>query len=517
MVSQQHGIRSKACILYAPANYPSLTAMVLCEASDEKPERNKRPELTAIELAANAAFDGIGLTSPTGHYVYVNPSHVKLFGYEDASEFIGQHWSMLYDDKGVDFVTTVVFPILNTNGSWRGRLEGKRKDETRFVQELSLSLLPDGGIACICSDATERIKAIEHSEQLFRACRGLLIVCDFNGMLKHFNPALVDLLGYSEEDLSRCPLQEFVHQDDKEATLTKLREIAEGHVVINFVNRYVTKTGRVVWLDWSAIPSTEAGLIYASAHDVSTTKLAETAIIENATRAQRLIKMKSHFVSTASHELRTPLANMMLACEMLKEFQGQLSQEKRNELLQTLKTTIQNMVRTVETLLLADKADSMEMACQCQAVTVDEVIEALRSRVLDLTQTDRVRFLVRDLKHALYIDPDLYLPVVRNLLENALKYSPSEEPVECEFSSNAGWFVTSVRDRGCGVPEPQRSHLFNAFFRASNVGPVGGSGLGLFLSQRLATAHRGSIVYHPRHTGGSEFSLRLPLERSLYK
>lgn len=98
-----------------------------------------------------------------------------------------------------------------------------------------------------------------------------------------------------------------------------------------------------------------------------------------------------------------------------------------------------------------------------------------------------------------------------NLLENALKYSPSDSAVELEADRRGPWLEFRVSDRGPGVPADARERIFEAFYRPESAAPdVGGSGLGLSIARAIARGQDGDLVYEPREGGGSVFALRVP-------
>ena len=175
-------------------------------------------EIQNRATALDAASEGIAITGPDGCYTYINPAHLSLFGYREAAEVLGKSWHIFYTQEEIGFIEKSVFPVLLEKKIWRGRVRGHRKDRSSFIQELSLSHLPDGGIACICSDATERIEAIEQRERLFSVSKSLLVICDFEGNIKQFNPAWTELLGYTREEFLSRPILSHVCPEDRAAT-----------------------------------------------------------------------------------------------------------------------------------------------------------------------------------------------------------------------------------------------------------------------------------------------------------
>jgi diguanylate cyclase (GGDEF)-like protein/PAS domain S-box-containing protein len=104
-------------------------------------------------------------------YVYLNKSHAKIYGYENAGELIGKSWGILYDTDEIQRFKQEVMPEIGRKGNWHGEAIGKKKDGSKFPQELSLTAMADGGLICVVHDITMRKqveKALKDSEQRYR-------------------------------------------------------------------------------------------------------------------------------------------------------------------------------------------------------------------------------------------------------------------------------------------------------------------------------------------------------------
>jgi PAS domain S-box-containing protein len=119
---------------------------------DEAHER----ELERRSRMMESAIDGIAITDADGEYVYVNESHVGVYGYDDDEAFLGEHWELCYPESELDRFEAEIIPTLYEEGAWRGEVTGQRKDGTTFPQDLSLTVADDGGIICVVRDITER-------------------------------------------------------------------------------------------------------------------------------------------------------------------------------------------------------------------------------------------------------------------------------------------------------------------------------------------------------------------------
>jgi len=112
-------------------------------------------------------------------------------------------------------------------------------------------------------------------EKLFNLALDMLCVADFDGHFRIINAAFENTLGHSRQALLKTPFIEFVHPDDKAATLAALSELATGESIVHFENRYCCKDGSYKWLAWNSVPVTEEGLVYAVARDISGQKASQ--------------------------------------------------------------------------------------------------------------------------------------------------------------------------------------------------------------------------------------------------
>lgn len=136
--------------------------------------RDQYLEAEQARQAIAASMDGIAILDEDGRYVTVNQAHADVYGYDDPDAFVGETWRRCYTEDEIARVEEDVFPILDTEGSWRGKLTGKRRDGTTFPQELTLSSRPDGGLVCIVRDVTERQEYEERLRALNETGRELL-------------------------------------------------------------------------------------------------------------------------------------------------------------------------------------------------------------------------------------------------------------------------------------------------------------------------------------------------------
>lgn len=156
-------------INYFQYNQQEYNCVIARDISDRRiAEEKLQQQLAAIETAV----DGIAILKDN-HYIYLNPAHVKLFGYQRSEELIGKPWTCLYSAAEVERFQQDVFPVLLETQAWQGEAVATRKDGSIFGEEVSLSLTANGTLICVCRDITQRkqaeteiFKALETEQQL---------------------------------------------------------------------------------------------------------------------------------------------------------------------------------------------------------------------------------------------------------------------------------------------------------------------------------------------------------------
>ena len=160
----------------------------------------------------------------------------------------------------------------------------------------------------------DRSRAQEERDRFFTLSLDMLLIAGFDGCVKRVNPAWHRVLGYTEADLLSRPYLDFVHPDDRAATLAEAAKLSAGKEVIYFENRYRHKDGTLRWLLWTAVPIPEQQIVYAAARDITERKAADETMTELVKeleiakrRAEDATETKSAFLANMSHEIRTPL------------------------------------------------------------------------------------------------------------------------------------------------------------------------------------------------------------------
>lgn len=227
---------------------------------------------------------------------------------------------------------------------------------------------------------------------------------------------------------------------------------------------------------------------------------------------RELGELKSRFVTLVSHEFRTPLGIIMSAVELMRHYDERLPEEQKRELLEDIYRSTRLMAGLMEQVLVLGRVEAGRTGCRAVPVELD----AFAGRLIDEIQsaTHRRCGIVWQSEGGLAgarADEALLRHILGNLLSNAVKYSPEGAEVRFSGRRDGREAVFEVADRGIGIPAAEVEHLFDAFYRCSNVGETPGTGLGLLIVKRCVELHGGRIELASDPGSGTIFTVRLPL------
>src|SRR5207247_2022497 len=134
-------------------------------------------------------------------------------------------------------------------------------------------------------------------ETFFELSPDLLCIAGFDGYFKRINPAVSKLLGYTNEELYSKPINEFVYRDDMDITSKVREELTKSNPLFNFENRYLTKSGEIVWLSWTSLPVDSDKLIFAIAKNITHKKKLEeerNLLLANLTKINKDLKQLAY-------------------------------------------------------------------------------------------------------------------------------------------------------------------------------------------------------------------------------
>lgn len=238
-------------------------------------------------------------------------------------------------------------------------------------------------------------------------------------------------------------------------------------------------------------------------------------LMKSEARAQALAeadRLKTALLSMVSHDFRSPLTSIKASVSSLLEDGAPISPEVQRSLLQGVEQETDRLNRMVGNILHLSKLESGAWKPVTEPTPVAELIGA----ALDYFSADENKRILVALDRSvteITVDSVQIVQVIKNLIENALKYSPSDSMVELKTRLSDGEFIIEVLDKGRGLPKGEEQKIFEPFYRAPSLkeSSIPGLGIGLTLCRGLVEANGGSLGALNREGGGSVFRISLPL------
>jgi two-component system OmpR family sensor kinase len=229
-------------------------------------------------------------------------------------------------------------------------------------------------------------------------------------------------------------------------------------------------------------------------------------------RVQRGVEAEKRFVADAAHELRTPITAMQLRVDNLANAPDEAS---RGERVQDLRDALSRSATTIRQLLELARADARLEDANLASVDVREVIQKLVADLLPLADAEKIDLGVKRFEptrvHAR--EGELRM-ALRNLIENALRYTPAGGCIDIEVFEEGEHAIVRVTDTGPGIPEASLERVFDRFYRLDTSG-VDGSGLGLSIVKSVIAKYRGDVVLANRRDSRSGLIATTTLPRGV--
>ena len=393
--------------------------------------------------------------------------------------------------------------------------------------DLRVSPLHDGrfviGFAGSAVDVTDRLadqarlrEQLAFNELMFEMLPLPVSMLDTQGRYLKVNRAWEDFTGRRRDDVlglsarRQLPPEEAALHDAQDRRL-----LAQGGSLRYDATRLMPDgSRRDLSLTKAVVPGADgraAGVLVAFM-DVTEARDAERAVREARDAAEEASRAKSEFIANISHELRTPLQSIIGFSE-LGQMRGR-DAPKLAGMFTDIHKAGHRMLALVNDLLDVAKIESTVGTFHLERTDLRPLVREV-ARELDPLLADRrlrLAFELGDMPLVAKVDPSRFQQVVRNVLANAIRFSPAGQVIELtgQFTAH-GEVDLCVRDHGPGIPPAELESIFEAFVQSSKTKDgSGGTGLGLAICRKIVEAHGGRIRAANADGGGSEFHIRLP-------
>jgi two-component system phosphate regulon sensor histidine kinase PhoR len=226
-------------------------------------------------------------------------------------------------------------------------------------------------------------------------------------------------------------------------------------------------------------------------------------------------EIKSKFLTVASHQLRTPMNSMRWNLELLLSGDSGTLPPETLEVMREIYKSVVNSISIVDDMLLAVDIEQRTLRLEKTPVDIGDVVGKVVRDFSRSAALKSISIVLRDPPKAvppLFLDRDKMETVFARLLDNAIKYSPEHATVEVAIAAGKADVSVSVKDAGVGIPEKERTRVFERFYRSKKSIELhpNASGLGLYIAKFIVDAHDGTIRFVSEEGKGTTFTVTLP-------
>ncbi|MFC1511990.1 PAS domain S-box protein [Candidatus Latescibacterota bacterium] len=341
-------------------------------------------------------------------------------------------------------------------------------------------------------------EARDRIDVTLKAVREGIIVTDISRRIVGMNHAAEDLLGVRLSDVINRPVDSMIDDED-----------FLSYVHITIQQDISTRFG-------FALERADDSAIYLQAnttviHDRNGKKTGIVVSFHDITEEREIDRMKTEFISTAAHELRSPLTSILGFSELLKE-RKDISKTEQKKMISYIHKQSTNLSKIVSDLLDISRIESgYGLELNKEITDIGNVIEEVVAGYRGIGTKHEFVVSLPEGERELLVDPEKIEQVMKNIVDNAVKYSPGGGKVTITGEVDENYFHVTVSDEGIGMALTEVERIFDKFYRADiSDGAIEGTGLGMNIVKYLVEGHGGEVMVESEKGKGTRVTARLP-------
>lgn len=402
-----------------------------------------------------------------------------------------------------------------------------RSTDKRSYLNVKFAFVPPDLVLAHTEDITARVRAekeLRESEDKFRkissSAKDAIILIDNKGAISFWNKAAEDIFGYTEEEALGKNLHELLapeeYRKNAKSGFEHFRKTGEGKLIgSTYEFEGLHKEGHKMSLElslssvllkdkWNAI-----GIV----RDITKRKESERALEESRQNLKKANATKDKFFSIIAHDLRNPLGSFREVTNMLAESFESMKDEDKIEFIHLMKDSSNQLYNLMENLLVWSRSQRGVIEYNPETVDVNLLAENVAS-LLKMSAGKKNIEIINEIpeKTRVKADANMITTIVRNLVSNAVKFTPEGGKISLVSESKDNFLYVSVSDSGIGMTKEEMKKLFRIDIQHTTRGTNDeqGTGLGLILCKEFAEKHDGEITVESKKGKGSKFTFTIP-------
>ena len=521
-----------------------------------------------LQVISKSTFDFIGVVREDDRkFVFVNEIGAGVFGYENSADMIGVYAPSLRKESPERFTLAEMNTAIAEKGFFSVEEEYIGKGGKSFWGHLQLNPFTAAGVDYLLVQIVEidRAKKAEVNLQnekkrfgalLEHASIGVIIVNRQQEIIL-MNPFSLQLFGYDFEELKGKTIETFIPG--------RFHDKHHGHQQRYYANQESRPMG--IGMDLFAIKkdgtefpvevslgmykTDEETFVIAFISDITIRKKSEEEIrklnaeleqkVEERTdelaltitklekqieeteeveaelrksleKEKELNELKSRFVSMASHEFRTPLSTILSSIYLLQKYIKTEEQPKREKHIDRIVSAVTTLTDILNDFLSVGKIEEGKIVAKFAYFNVSDHMKSIINELSTIVKKGQEIVYLHTGEENIWLDPSLLKHIVMNLLSNAIKFSPENSTITIQTNSTEAFLEFRVKDKGLGIGKEDQQHLFERFFRGTNVTAIQGTGLGLHIVQKYAEIMNGKVYCISELEQGTEFVIEFEIK-----
>jgi PAS domain S-box-containing protein len=326
-----------------------------------------------------------------------------------------------------------------------------------------------------------------------------------DGTIISWNKGAARIYGYTGDEVIGQQISILIPPDRADELPAILARIARGERIDHYLTKRARKSGEII----------DVSVTISPVHDETGKIVGASAIARDVTAQEdatkEALRIREEFISVAAHELRTPLTTLYARLQLIER---RLARQELDPAVVLRDVTFvrqaaDRLKTLIDRLLDISRIRSGQLQLEREATDLAAMTESV---MLMMAETSGRKITLRTSpplnSYRAAVDGVRIEEVVVNLIDNAVKYSPSDTPIDVELSSTPDAIQIAVRDRGPGIRADERERIFEPFHRSSATAP--GVGLGLHIAKEIVGLHGGTLTLEAPADGGSRFVVTVP-------